>query len=94
MSSGEFSVWKFFDDGLNTPAARFISSLDAVNLALECLNSDDARRGRIMRVIITDGADMTNFEWRYCEGIVYPTMPLRIDPNSGKLEFPVSGIEP
>lgn len=72
MISEEFSVWKFYADGTNTPIHRFIGPLKAVTSAMECMNSEDALSGKIVKVIITDGGDFTNFEWRHGEGVIDP----------------------
>ncbi len=35
-------------------------------------SSPTAQIGIIRRVIITDGGDYTNFEWKFGEGVTYP----------------------
>jgi hypothetical protein len=74
MSSGEFSVWQFFEDGTYEPVRRYVDAEEAVKAARHYCSSVGARIGTTRRVIITDGGDFTNFEWKFGEGIVYPML--------------------
>jgi hypothetical protein len=69
--AGEFSVCQFFEDGTSEYVRRFVSAEEAVNAAKHYTESVGARFGMTVRVIITDGGDCTNFEWKYGEGITY-----------------------
>ena len=51
---------------------RFVSSARAVEAARHCCTSVGAKAGFTSRVIITDGGDAVNFEWKRVEGIVFP----------------------
>ena len=70
-TAGEFSVCQFFDDGTSEYVRRFVSAEEAVMAAKHYTQSVAARLGMVNRVIITDGGDCTNFEWKYGEGITY-----------------------
>lgn len=52
---------------------RDVSAQSAVEGAQRITNSVGAKAGIITKVIITDSGDFTNFEWRYGEGVVFPT---------------------
>ena len=69
---GEFSVYQFFDDELYERVEQFVDPQTAVEAARRLINSVGARVGTTQKVIITDGGDYTNFEWRFGVGIVYP----------------------
>ncbi len=69
---GEFSVCQFFPDGQYEYVRRFVSAEEAVEAARHYTTSVGARLGTTVRVIITDGGDSINWEWKYGEGIVYP----------------------
>ncbi|QOZ25322.1 hypothetical protein [Bradyrhizobium sp. CCBAU 51753] len=75
--TGEFSVCQFFEDGSYEVVRSFVGPKEAVEAAKHYTSSVAAKTGIVRRVIITDGGDFTNFEWRYGEGIVYP-------PHDGK----------
>lgn len=72
MSTGEFSVYQFFEDGSHEQVRRGVAAEDAVQAALHYCNCVAAKMGITKRVIITDGGDFTNFEWKHGEGVVYP----------------------
>lgn len=71
-TENEFSVCQFFPDETYEYVRRFVSAEEAVNTAKHYCNSVGARMGTTRRVIITDGGDCINFEWKYGEGVVYP----------------------
>jgi hypothetical protein len=68
----EFSVYQFFKDGKYEKVREFVSAEEAVEAFKHYATSVAARMGMTCRVIITDGGDCTNMEWKYGEGIVYP----------------------
>lgn len=68
----EFSVCQFFVDGSYEYVRRYVSAEEAVKAAKHYTTCIGARLGTTVRVIITDGGDFTNFEWKYGEGITYP----------------------
>lgn len=68
----EYSVCQFFADDSYEYLGRYLSAEDAVRMAVQAIRSVGARLGTTRRVIITDGGDFTNWEWKYGEGIVYP----------------------
>lgn len=72
MSAGEFSVIQFFDDDTNEKVRDHVDAKEAAEAAHHYCTSVAAQMGITKRVIITDGGDCTNFEWRFGKGIVYP----------------------
>lgn len=72
MASGEFSVYQFFPDETYKEVLRFVDAETAVNRAAQLTRSVGAKLGTTVKVIITDGGDFTNFEWKFGEGITYP----------------------
>jgi hypothetical protein len=71
-TQGEFSVCQFFEDGSYEYVRRNVGAEEAVNAAKHYTSSVGAQLGTTRRVIITDGGDSTNFEWKYGEGVTYP----------------------
>jgi hypothetical protein len=69
---GKFSVYQFFEDGSYEAVRRFVGAEEAVKAAKHYSEGVGARLGVTRRVIITDGGDYTNFEWRFGEGVTYP----------------------
>ena len=67
----EFSVCQFFKDGSYEYVRRFVGAEEAVKAANHYCNSVAARMGITERVIITDGGDCINFEWKFGEGVTY-----------------------
>ena len=72
QSHGEFSVVQFFEDGTYEYVRRNVGPAEAVETARRYTESVGAQIGTTRRVIITDGGDFTNFEWRYGKGVTYP----------------------
>ena len=64
----EFSVYQFFDDE-SYELQHFVSAEEAVKAAKHYTETVGAHIGITRRVIIMDGDDSTNFEWRFGEGI-------------------------
>lgn len=71
MTEGEFSVHQFFEDGTSECVREFVSAEEAVKAAHHYCHSVGARLGTTRRVIITDGDDCTNFEWKFGEGVTF-----------------------
>jgi hypothetical protein len=64
MTNGEFSVCQFFEDGSYEYVRRFVSAEEAVKAAIHYTTSVGAQIGITKRVIITDGGDCINWEWK------------------------------
>lgn len=79
-SHGEFSVCQIFEDGSYEYVRRFVSAAEAVEAAKHYTTSVGAKIGMTKSVIITDGGDFINFEWKFGEGVTYPAR----DASSGK----------
>lgn len=71
MAEGEFSVCQFFEDGSYEYVRRFVDAEEAVKTARHYTTNVAAKLGLTKRVIITDGGDCTNFEWKFGEGVVF-----------------------
>lgn len=71
MTSGEFSVYQFFDDETSEKVREFVGAEEAVCAAQHYTTNVAAKMGLTRRVIITDGGDCTVFEWRHGEGVVF-----------------------
>lgn len=71
-SANEFSVCQFFADDSYEYLGRYLSDENAVRMAVQAARSVGAKLGTTKRVIITDGGDCINWEWKHGEGIVYP----------------------
>lgn len=87
--SDEFNVVQFFQNDRNEYVRRHVSAEEAVRAAHHYCTSVGAKVGTTRRVIITDGGDNTNFEWRYGEGFVYrgyglPPSPWSLEDNLQK----------
>lgn len=74
---GEHSVYQFFEDGSYECVREHVSPEAAVEAAQHYSTSVAAQIGVTVRVIITDGGDCTNFEWKFGEGVTYPTAEMR-----------------
>jgi hypothetical protein len=72
MAEGEFSVCQFFQDDSYEYVYRMVDAKTAVEKAKFYTSNVAARIGMTKKVIITDGLDLTVFEWRYGEGVVFP----------------------
>lgn len=71
-TSGQHSVCQFFQNGGYEYVKRFVGLEEAVDAAIRLSTSVGAQVGTTRRVIITDGGDCTNWEWRFGEGVVFP----------------------
>ena len=70
--NNEFSVCQFFLNGQYEYVRRFVSAEEAMQAFQHYTTSVGARSGFTTRVIITDGGDNTNMEWKYAKGITFP----------------------
>ena len=68
----KFNVCQFFLDASYEYVARNVGAEEAVRLATQLCRSVGGRLGTTKRVIITDGGDAINWEWKHGEGVVYP----------------------
>ncbi len=87
MSTGEFNVCQFFEDGSYEYVIRNADPRTAVETAKRFTESVGAKIGTTKRVIITDAGDNTNFEWKFGEGVTFP-------PNDGKRFVPAEDHGP
>lgn len=72
---GEFSVCQFFENDTYEYVRRYVSAEEAVEAAKHYTTNVATKLGATKRVIITDGGDCTNFEWKRGEGVTYPKQP-------------------
>ena len=68
----QFSVCQFFETGEYEYVRRFVTSEEALKAFRHYTSSVAADVGITVRVIITDGGDCINMEWKYGEGLVFP----------------------
>lgn len=73
MATGEFSVYQFFPDDSYEAVLRRVDPETAIKTAKALTESVGARIGTTKRIIVTDGGDCTNLEWKFGEGVVFPT---------------------
>jgi hypothetical protein len=71
MTDNEFSVCQFFKDGSYEFVRKFVSGEEAVRAFKHYTESVATKLGVVDRVIITDGGDCTNIEWRADKGFTY-----------------------
>ena len=69
----EFSVCQFFEDGSYEYVRRWVTAEEAMTAVKHYITCVGARIGTTKRVIITDGGDNCAFEWKFGEGVVFPT---------------------
>ncbi|SRR5258705_11079638 len=70
--SETFNVCQFFEDGSYEYVRRNVSPEEAALAFRTYTHNPAAKIGLTKRVIITDGGDCTNAEWKYGEGLVFP----------------------
>lgn len=69
----EFSVAVFYTPGGHYDyMVRFVSAGAAFEEFRRCVNAAEIMPGVVSRIIITDGGDFTNAEWKAGEGFTYP----------------------
>ena len=88
MTAGEFSVFQFFNDDYHECVRQGVGGQEAVETARSYMERPAAQLGVIRRVIITDGGDNTTFDWRFGEGVVFPTKAEGADFPGAKDEPP------
>ena len=69
----EFSVYQFFPDETWERVLHFVTAEEAVSKAKVLTQTVGAKIGTTRRVIITDGDDFCCFEWKFGEGVTFPT---------------------
>ena len=70
-----FNVVQFFPDDNYEYVARSLPLREAMYKVYDFINRPAALIGVIARVIITDAGDRTLFEWKFREGITFPSSP-------------------
>lgn len=68
-----FNVCQFFADDSYEYVRRGVDIKEVEKAFLHYTTSVGARLGTTKRVIITDMGDNINAEWKFGEGLVYPT---------------------
>ena len=86
MAHGEFSVWQFFENGAQERVREWVDHIDACLAFYHYTHNVAANMGITRRVIITDGGDFTNAEWKYGEGNTYPPEWVGVDIDRGIVE--------
>lgn len=67
----EFSVYWWDRDGGQHQELRCVDARTAVERAHHLATGPASMLGIVERVIITDGGDFTNFEWKKSEGVTF-----------------------
>jgi hypothetical protein len=67
----EFSVWWWDREDNQHEELRFVGAETAAKAAHRLCTGPAAKLGMVHRVIITDGGDFTNFEWKHDQGITF-----------------------
>ena len=75
MSDDKFSVYQFFGDQGYEKVRENVSATEAMEAVRHYTDNVTAKMGLTTRVIITDDGDLTCFEWKYGEGVVFPPRP-------------------
>jgi hypothetical protein len=68
----EFSVIQYFKDGTYEKVREFVDAEEATTTFAHYINNVAAKIGLTVRVIVTDGGDCINMEWKRYEGITFP----------------------
>lgn len=71
-TEGEFSVCQFFKNEEYEYVRRWVGPEEAMEAFQHYTHCVAAQVGITARVIITDGGDFTNMEWKFGEGITFP----------------------
>lgn len=71
LGQGQFSVYWWDTHGTQHEELRFVSAEAAVVRCHSLTSCPASVLGLIQRVIITDGGDCTNFEWKKGEGVTF-----------------------
>lgn len=74
-TSGEFSVCQYFPDDTHEYVRRWVSDKEAVEAFFHYITSVGAKLGTTVRVMITDGDDYCNADWKWAEGVVFMGQP-------------------
>jgi hypothetical protein len=72
-TDGEYNVCQFFENGWYEYTRRYVSADEAAQAFKHYTTNIASRVGIVVRVIITDGGDYVNAEWKFGEGLTYPT---------------------
>lgn len=77
MNEELFVVWQCSADDWRVKAAEGLPAKLAVGYARWMTQTQEARCGEIQRIIITDEANHTVFEWKFGEGVTFRTPKMR-----------------
>ena len=72
MNENEFNVWQFFADGSQEQVRAGVSPGEAMNAFAHYTSNVASKLGVVERVIITDGGDDCNAEWKFGQGYTFP----------------------
>ena len=78
-TTGEFSVVQFFNNGEYEYVRRYVSAEAAMEAVKHYTNNVATRMGIVEKVIITDGGDLTCFEWINGKGVTFPPVEEKKD---------------
>jgi len=80
--TGEFSVCQFFTNGMYEYVRRYVSAEEAITAFRHYTDNVATKLGFVDRVIVTDGGDCTNIEWRRDKGFTYDGVHWAPSPRS------------
>jgi hypothetical protein len=72
-TDNQYSVCIFLPNDYHEYVRRYVSSDEAMQTFMMYTHNPAAMIGLTNRVIITDGMDCINAEWKFGEGLVFPT---------------------
>lgn len=73
MENEKFNVVQFFEDDSTELVVVEAIPEKAVQRAVSLATSVGAQIGTTKRVVITDSGDLTNWEWVYGQGLIFPS---------------------
>jgi hypothetical protein len=73
LMNGEFSVYQYCgEEQIQIDEVRWVDHEVACETFARLCTNVAAQTGFTKRVIITDGGDCVNMEWKFDEGVTYP----------------------
>jgi hypothetical protein len=69
--TGEHSLYWWDPEGNCNAELRGVDAKTAVERAERLAHGPAGMLGMVKRIIITDGGDFTNFEWKHGEGVTF-----------------------
>ena len=94
----EFSVYRYSSPRSYSVVCYDVLLRVAAAHIVDCINSAEAKDGRVFRVILTDGGDRIVFEWKYDAGVTFPPnlkgMDLNVPPPQPRSDEALENLPP